>query len=78
VIEEETPADRLRLALGLHELGVSMYRLRLTREHPDWSADRIDAAVDAWLQAEPLHGRPASPARLARILQRAAGTPPTP
>jgi hypothetical protein len=75
VIADETPADRLRLAFGLHELGRAMYRARLQRAHPDWSADRLDAAVDAWLESAPLQGRPAPPDRLARILRRAGRAP---
>ena len=49
---EETPADRLRVAIGLHGLGVEMYRQRQRREHPDWGDDEVDAAVHEWLTAD--------------------------
>lgn len=64
---EETPADRLRVAIGLHGLGVEMYRQRQRREHPEWEEKRVDAAVRDWLAAAPLDGPPSPPERLQRI-----------
>lgn len=64
---EETPADRLRVAIGLHGLGVEMYRQRQRREHPDWSEGRIHSAARDWLAAEPLDGPPSPPERFRRV-----------
>lgn len=46
-------AVRFRTALDLYEVGESMLRQRLRREHPDASAHDIDAAIAAWLQRRP-------------------------
>ena len=69
---EETPSERLRVAIGLHGLGVELYRQRQRREHPDWDEDQVDSAVRRWLAAEPLHGTPSPPERRRRIEQLAA------
>lgn len=65
---QETAADRLRLALELHDFGVALYRQRLRREHPEWASAQVDAAVGHWLADTPPHpGRPASMARMSRM-----------
>lgn len=64
---EETAADRLRVALGLHALGVQVFRQRQRREHPDWSEDQVDAAVRVWLAAEPVVGPPSPSERQQRV-----------
>lgn len=48
-----TPAERLRIALDLHDLGVQMMRARLSREHPEWTEPQVQAAVEEWLQERP-------------------------
>lgn len=49
----ETPAQRLRIALDLHELGVEMMRQKLRREAPEATEDEIQARLVAWLQDRP-------------------------
>lgn len=46
-------AARLKLALDLHEAGVSVMRTRLRREHPDVHDDVIDGLLARWLQTRP-------------------------
>ncbi len=46
-------ASRLRTALELFEVGEQMMRARLTREHPEWDAAQIDAAMHGWLRDRP-------------------------
>jgi hypothetical protein len=48
-----TEAERLRVAIELHELGVSLMRTRLQREHPAASDSEIDAMVRKWLSTRP-------------------------
>lgn len=48
-----TPAERLRVALDLFEVGVQMMRARLTREHPDWTPEQVQAGVNTWLHDRP-------------------------
>ena len=49
----EAMAARLRAALDLCELGESMRRAQLRREHPDASDEEIEALLVAWLQTRP-------------------------
>ena len=49
----ETPADRLRIALELHDVGVAMHRLTLQRRNPELSAAELDAKLEAWLLDRP-------------------------
>lgn len=49
----ETPAERMRMALDLYEVGEGMMRARLIRERPDADDAEIDAAILAWLQHRP-------------------------
>jgi len=46
-------AERLRITLEMHELGVEMYRQRMGRENPQATEAEIDALVRAWLIAPP-------------------------
>lgn len=46
-------ADRLRVALELFEIGESMMRQRLRRDHPDASDEEIEARLVAWLHERP-------------------------
>jgi hypothetical protein len=49
----ETPVERLRIALRLHDEGVAMHRLTLRRRHPELRADEIEAKLQAWLAERP-------------------------
>ncbi|MGV1010689.1 MAG: hypothetical protein ACOYBY_19235 [Dermatophilaceae bacterium] len=49
----EGPADRLRTALEMFEVGHDMMRARLRREHPDWDDHQVDAAIRTWLRDRP-------------------------
>jgi hypothetical protein len=51
--DEESPADRLALALDLHDAGVLMMREKLRRDMPAASEEAIDAAVAKWLGHRP-------------------------
>lgn len=70
---DSTPAERLRIALDLFDLGVEMTRARLMREHPDWAPEQVQEGVAAWLRDRPgaelgdCVGRLASPERIQRI-----------
>ena len=46
-------ARRFRLALQMAEMGISMYRQRMTRERPNASEEEIEAEVQAWLMRRP-------------------------
>jgi len=46
-------ARRLEDALELADLVERMVRARLQREHPNLSADALEARVRAWLQSPP-------------------------
>ncbi|MCK6461324.1 MAG: hypothetical protein L6Q95_15690 [Planctomycetes bacterium] len=48
-----TPAERLRMALDLHDTGVEMMRQNLRRRHPEASEQEIERLLLARL-----HGRP--------------------
>lgn len=68
----ESAASRLRTALELFEVGEQMMRARLAREHPEWDASQIDAAIHRWLRDRPgaEHGdHPGGPSK--RTLGRA-------
>ena len=49
----EAMAARLRTAFDLCELGESMRRAQLRREHPDATDDEIEALLIAWLETRP-------------------------
>ncbi len=46
-------AIRLRTALDLCEMGESMRRAQLRREHPGATDEEIEALLVAWLQTRP-------------------------
>jgi Rv0078B-related antitoxin len=46
-------AQRFRHALQMADLGISMYRQRMRREHPDATDEEIEAEVQAWLMRRP-------------------------
>lgn len=48
---ELSPADKLRLALEMADLGIEMKRRTLRREHPDDNGAQITARLHAWLAA---------------------------
>lgn len=48
-----TPAERMRLALDMYEVGERMQRARLRREHPDATDEQIEALVQEWLRHRP-------------------------
>lgn len=64
---EESAADRLRLAVDLHDFGVQMFRQRLVREHPDWDSAQVASEVLAWLEGAPPLGIPSSADRIRRL-----------
>ena len=49
----EAMAARLRMAFDLCELGESMRRAQLQREHPDATDDEIESLLLAWLETRP-------------------------
>ncbi len=49
----ETPAQRLRIALDLFEFGTDMMRQKLRREAPEAKDEEIQARLVAWLQEHP-------------------------
>lgn len=48
-----TPEERLRIAMDLFEVGRRMAQSRLRREHPEWTGDDVDRAVERWLTDRP-------------------------
>jgi len=50
---EDALAARLRTAFDLCELGESMRRAQLRREHPDATDEEIEALLVAWLETRP-------------------------
>jgi hypothetical protein len=45
--------ERFRVALELYDLGEKMLRQRILREHPEASADEVEARVRQWLARRP-------------------------
>ena len=50
---EAALAARLRTALDLCEMGESMRRAQLRREHPDATDEVIEALLVSWLETRP-------------------------
>ena len=48
-----SPADKLRAALELHEVGVALMRQNLRRRHPGESDEMIDERLTHWLRTRP-------------------------
>lgn len=48
-----TPAEKLRAALELHEVGVELMRQNLRRRHPDASDGTIEQLLADWLRTRP-------------------------
>ena len=48
-----TPAERLRTALDMFELGEQMMRSRLRRERADMDEEQLEEALRRWLQERP-------------------------
>ena len=46
-------AERLRTAFDLYELGESIRRAQLRREHPGATDEEIEAMLVAWLRTRP-------------------------
>ncbi len=53
VSSSNAPAERLRVALELYEVGERILRQRLRRERPHATPDEIDAEVGRWLRRRP-------------------------
>jgi hypothetical protein len=51
--EQEAVRERFQTALELFDLAERMLEQRLRREHPEWTEDQIDEAMDAWLLHRP-------------------------
>jgi hypothetical protein len=49
----EALALRLRITFDLCELGESMRRAQLRREHPNATDDEVEALLATWLQTRP-------------------------
>lgn len=52
-VPKTTPAERLRIALDLHDAGVEMMRQNLRRRHPDADEQEIQRLLVAWLHERP-------------------------
>ena len=50
--EQLSPAEKLRQALELHEEGVALQRLKLRRNNPGASEERIEELLWCWLARE--------------------------
>lgn len=48
-----TPAERLRIALEMHDEGVELMRQNLVRRHPDADAREIERLLTGWLHERP-------------------------
>lgn len=48
-----SPAQRIRVALDLYELGEKMYRQRLRRERPGITDAELDEQIIRWLHDRP-------------------------
>jgi hypothetical protein len=46
-------AERLALACELFDDALEMLRLRLERQHPDWTDDAIERELERWVVARP-------------------------
>jgi hypothetical protein len=51
-VNDSQAAERFRIALDMHELGVQMQRARIRRLRPGATAAEIEEEVSAWLRAD--------------------------
>ena len=51
--EQKVFAERMRVALDLHEAGVAIMRQNLRRQHPEASDAEIEGRLHAWLRHRP-------------------------
>ncbi|NNH72807.1 hypothetical protein HLB23_23600 [Nocardia uniformis] len=52
-MDEDSPAERLRLAIDMFEFGLGMQRARFRRAYPETDESFIDTAIDRWLLSRP-------------------------
>jgi hypothetical protein len=52
-VPEESPGQRLRLALEMYEFGVRMQRARIRRTRPEATEAEVEEAVQEWLLSRP-------------------------
>jgi hypothetical protein len=52
-IRNMSPADKLRAALELHDVGVALMRQNLRRRHPGESDQLIDERLTKWVRTRP-------------------------
>ena len=67
-----SPAEKLRIALRLHEEGVELMRQNLRRAHPDADEQTIDRLIAEWLSTRPGAEHGDGPGRLRPIEDPAA------
>lgn len=48
-----TPAEKLRAALELHDVGVELMRQNIRRRNPEASEDEVDVLLAEWLRTRP-------------------------
>ncbi|WP_433729625.1 hypothetical protein ACQP0C_00870 [Nocardia sp. CA-129566] len=53
IAAEESPGQRLRLALEMYEFGVRMQRARIRRMRPEATEVEVDEVVQDWLLSRP-------------------------
>lgn len=51
-------AERFRIAVELHETGLTMQRQTLRRRHPDVNDQELEALLRAWLEDRPVDYSP--------------------
>ncbi len=54
--DAEGPADRLRVALDLHEAGMDLLREKMRRDEPTLTESELKERVSAWLLDTPMQG----------------------
>jgi hypothetical protein len=52
-MQDESAAERLRIALDMYEFGEQMLRARLRREQPWAIDDEIESGIQRWLLTRP-------------------------
>ena len=64
-----SPAEKLRAALELHEVGVAVMRQNLRRRHPEAPPSRIEQLLLTWLRTRPVAEHGDSVGRVSARLQ---------